>query len=76
MCNIGSCVTGCCEENDNKFINVDNLNENEVEYDDGDSDDSVSDEDDDEDDDNIEVYQLADGKKELEKVLEIPVSNN
>lgn len=64
---------GCCEENDAKFINVDNLNENEVEYDDGESDDSVSDDDD--DDDDIEVYQLGDEKKELEKVLEIPVSN-
>lgn len=67
-------ILGCCEENDPKFINVDNLNENEVEYDDGDSDESVSDEDDDEDDDDIEVYQLVDKKKELEQVLEIPVS--
>lgn len=65
-------VLGCCEENDAKFINVDNLNENEVEYDEGDSDDSVSDDD---DDDDIEVYKLGDEKKELEQVLEIPVSN-
>jgi hypothetical protein len=65
-------VLGCCEENDAKFINVDNLNENEVEYDEGDSDDSVSDDD---DDDDIEVYQLGDEKKELEQVLEIPVSH-
>lgn len=67
-------VLGCCEENDAKFINVDNLNGNEVEYDDGDSDDSVSDDDDEDEDDDIEIYQLADGKKELEQVLEIPVS--
>lgn len=66
-------VLGCCEENDVKFINVDNLNENEIEYDDGDSDDSVSDDDD--EDDDIEVYELVDEKKELEKVLEIPVSS-
>jgi len=69
-------ASGCCEENEAKFINVDNLNENEVEYDDGDSDDSVSDDDDDDDeeDDDIEVYQLVNEKKELEQVLEIPVS--
>lgn len=69
-------ILGCCEENDAKFINVDNLNENEVEYDDGDSDDSVSDDDDDEDDDDddIEVVYQVDDKKELEQVLEIPVS--
>jgi len=47
------------------------LNENEGEYDDGDSDDSVSD---DEEDDDIEVYQIVDEKKELEQVLEVPVS--
>jgi len=75
------CTAGCCEENDGKFINVDNLNEIGVESDDGDSDDSVSDEDDDDDDDDdeddnddIEVYQLGNEKKELEQVLEIPVS--
>ncbi|XP_060869619.1 protein kibra isoform X2 [Metopolophium dirhodum] len=68
---------GCCEENEAKFINVDNLNENEVEYDDGDSDDSVSDDDDDdEEDDDIEVYQLVNEKKELEQVLEIPNKEN
>ncbi|XP_060854343.1 protein kibra isoform X1 [Rhopalosiphum padi] len=67
---------GCCEENEAKFINVDNLNENEVEYDDGDSDDSVSDDDDDDEDDDIEVYQLVDEKKELEQVLEIPNKEN
>lgn len=66
-------ILGCCEENDAKFINVDNLNENGVEYEDGDSDDSVSDDDDEEDDD-IEVYQLVDEKKKLEQVLENPVS--
>lgn len=66
-------LLGCCEENDAKFINVDNLNENGVEYEDGDSDDSVSDDDDEEDDD-IEVYQLVDEKKKLEQVLENPVS--
>jgi len=71
LCN----ALGCLEENEAKFINVDNLNENEVEYDDGDSDDSVSDDDDDdEEDDDIEVYQLVNEKKELEQVLEIPVS--
>lgn len=47
------------------------MNENEGEYDDGDSDDSVSD---DEEDDDIEVYQIVDEKKELEQVLEVPVS--
>lgn len=30
--------------------------------------------DDDDEDDDIEVYQLVDEKKELEQVLEIPVS--
>ncbi|VVC34066.1 Hypothetical protein CINCED_3A011339 [Cinara cedri] len=68
---------GCCEENDAKFINVDNLNENGVEYEDGDSDDSVSDDDDEEeDDDDIEVYQLVNEKKELEQVLESPDKEN
>lgn len=32
------------------------------------------DDDDDEEDDDIEVYQLVNEKKELEQVLEIPVS--
>lgn len=71
-------TAGCCEDNDGKFINIDNLNELGGDSDDGDSDDSVSedDDDDDNDDDNddIEVYQLGDGKIELEQVLEIPVS--
>ncbi|XP_050441150.1 protein kibra isoform X2 [Adelges cooleyi] len=68
---------GCCDENEPKFINVDNLNENQGEYDDGDSDDSVSDDEDDddcdEDDEDIEVYHLETDKKEqLEQVLEVP----
>lgn len=34
----------------------------------------MSDDDDEDDDDDIEVYQLVDEKKELEQVLENPVS--
>lgn len=66
---------GCCEENETKFINVDNLNDSRVEYEEGDSDESVSD-DDEEENDNIEVYQLVANEKKEEHILEMPVCIN